>query len=59
MQHTPRSQNHASFNLLDTESGLKIDLFVLGDGALDAMQMERRIQASAPRDRSAHLGDLP
>lgn len=39
---------HESFNLLDTESGLKVDLFVLGDGALDTMQMERRIQVMLP-----------
>jgi hypothetical protein len=39
---------HASFNLLDRESGLKVDLFVLGDGPLDAMQMARRIQVMLP-----------
>ncbi len=39
---------HSSFNLLDTASGLKVDLFVVGDGALDAMQMERRLRMMLP-----------
>jgi len=37
---------HSSFNVLDTTSGLKVDLFVLGDGALDTMQIERRIEVA-------------
>lgn len=35
---------HGAFNLLDTEHGLKVDLFVLGDGLLDRNQMERRVR---------------
>jgi hypothetical protein len=35
---------HSSFNLIDTDHGLKVDLFVLGDGLLDRMQIERRIK---------------
>lgn len=35
---------HSSFNLIDTASALKVDLFVLGDGLLDRMQIERRVQ---------------
>lgn len=37
---------HGAFNLLDTEHGLKVDLFVLGDGLLDRNQMERRVRVS-------------
>lgn len=36
----------SSFNLLDAESGLKVDLFVLGDGLLDRRQIERRVPIS-------------
>jgi hypothetical protein len=39
---------HTSFNLVDTERGLKVDLFVLGDGLLDRMQIERRIRVAIP-----------
>ena len=34
---------HSSFNLVDTAHGLKVDIFVLGDGLLDRMQIERRM----------------
>ena len=37
-----------SFNLVDTKHGLKVDLFVLGDGLLDEMQMKRRVLAVLP-----------
>jgi hypothetical protein len=37
-------RSRSSFNLLDTANGLKIDLFVLGRGLLDRMQIERRMR---------------
>ncbi len=40
--------SHDSFNLLATELGLKIDLFVLGDGLLDRRQIERRVLVPVP-----------
>jgi len=39
---------HSSFNLVDTSHGLKVDLFVLGDGLLDRMQIERRMTVTIP-----------
>jgi hypothetical protein len=39
---------HSSFNLIDTAHGLKVDLFVLGDGLLDRMQIERRMNITIP-----------
>ena len=36
-------RTHSSFNLIDTSSALKVDLFVLGTGLLDRMQIERRV----------------
>jgi hypothetical protein len=39
---------HSSFDLIDTAHGLKVDLFVLGDGLLDRMQIERRIKITIP-----------
>jgi hypothetical protein len=36
----------SSFNLVDAEHGLKADIFVLGDGVLDRMQIERRVSVS-------------
>jgi hypothetical protein len=41
-------QAHSSFNLIDTAHGLKVDLFVLGEGLLDRMQIERRIKFTIP-----------
>lgn len=41
-------QERSSFNLVDTTHGLKVDLFVLGDGLLDRMQIERRISVVVP-----------
>jgi hypothetical protein len=38
--------SHSSFNLVDTAHGLKVDVFVLGDGLLDRMQIERRVRVS-------------
>jgi hypothetical protein len=34
---------HSSFKVVDTAHGLKVDLFVLGEGLLDRMQIERRM----------------
>lgn len=39
---------HSSFNLLDTENALKVDLFVVGDDLLDRKQIERRVLVSIP-----------
>jgi hypothetical protein len=39
---------HSSFNLVDAAHGLKVDLFVLGDGLLDRMQIERRMNITIP-----------
>jgi hypothetical protein len=39
---------HSSFNLVDTAHGLKVDLFVLGNGLLDRMQIERRMNVTIP-----------
>jgi hypothetical protein len=33
-----------AFNVMDTVHGLKVDLFVLGDGVLDSRQLERRVR---------------
>lgn len=33
-----------SFNVLATDTGLKVDLFVLGDEPLDRLQIERRVR---------------
>jgi hypothetical protein len=41
-------QGHSSFNLVDTASALKVDLFVVGDGLLDRMQIERRVLVPIP-----------
>lgn len=38
----------SSFNLVDTAHGLKVDLFVLGEGLLDRMQIERRMSVTIP-----------
>ncbi|HVJ98584.1 MAG TPA: hypothetical protein VNC41_17280 [Acidimicrobiia bacterium] len=38
--------DHSSFNVLDVATGSKVDLFVVGDGLLDRMQIERRVQRS-------------
>ena len=42
-------QARTSFNLIDTSQGLKVDLFVLGDGLLDRMQIERRMNIAVTR----------
>jgi hypothetical protein len=39
---------NSSFNLVDTVHGLKVDLFVLGEGLLDRMQIERRMKVAIP-----------
>ena len=41
-------RRQSSFNLVDTASALKVDLFVLGDGLLDRMQIERRVLVEVP-----------
>jgi hypothetical protein len=41
-------RTHSSFNLVDTAHGLKVALFVLCDGLLDRMQIERRLHVSIP-----------
>ena len=39
---------HSSFNAVDVEHGLKVDLFVLGGGILDRRQIERRVFVTVP-----------
>lgn len=39
---------HSSFNLVDTDNALKVDLFVVGDGLLDRMQIQRRMRIVLP-----------
>ena len=41
-------ETHGSFNMIDTESGLKVDLFVLGNSYLDRQQLERRVLVAVP-----------
>jgi hypothetical protein len=38
--------HHESFNLIHLASGVKVDMYVLGDGLLDRRQIERRTQRS-------------
>lgn len=45
---------HSSFNLLDRNGALKVDLFVLGDGILDRQQLARR-QWVVPEGRDEGL----
>jgi hypothetical protein len=45
-RHAVRTQG--SFNLLSAEGGMKIDLFVLGQGLLDRRQIERRVRIAVP-----------
>lgn len=45
----------SSFNLVDTVSGLKVDVFVLGASALDRRQIERRWRVEIRRDPPAFL----
>jgi hypothetical protein len=42
----------SSFNVVDTEHGLKIDFFVLGDGLLDRRQIDRRVSVAIPSARA-------
>jgi hypothetical protein len=39
---------HSSFHLVDTAHGLKVDLFVLGEGLLDSRQIARRMNVTIP-----------
>jgi hypothetical protein len=41
-------RERTSFNMVDTRHGLKVDLFVLGDGLLDRMQLARRVEVNVP-----------
>jgi len=41
-------RDHSSFNLIDTANALKVDIFVVGDGLLDRMQLERRFLVEVP-----------
>jgi hypothetical protein len=41
-------ESHSSFNLVDTDAALKVDLFVVGDDLLDRLQMDRRIPIHIP-----------
>jgi len=41
-------RRQSSFNLVDTANALKVDIFVLGDGLLDRMQIERRLLVDVP-----------
>jgi hypothetical protein len=42
--------NHTSFNVLHHATGVKVDLFVLGDRPLDRHQFERRIRVVVQTD---------
>ena len=44
-----------SFNLIHNEIGMKVDLFVLGDGVLDVAQVERRVSVPIPSSQPAEL----
>ena len=41
-------RRQSSFTLVDTANALKVDIFVLGDGLLDRMQIERRVLEENP-----------
>lgn len=41
-------ETHDSFNLIDSASPFKIDVFVLGDSLLDRRQFERRVHLDVP-----------
>lgn len=43
-------ETHDAFNLIDRRSALKVDLFVLGDGVLDRLQLARRQSVALPVD---------
>ena len=43
-----RPSGASSFNLVDTENAVKVDLFVVGDGLLDRMQIQRRVRIVVP-----------
>ena len=46
----------SSFNLLHHESGMKIDLFALGDNVLDRRQIERRVLVELDSGASIWVG---
>lgn len=41
-------EQHGSFNVIDLLGGMKVDLFVLGEGILDRRQIERRFEITLP-----------
>lgn len=41
-------RTHASFNVLDVDSSMKMDIFVVGDGLLDRLQIDRRVRVDLP-----------
>ncbi len=43
------TSQHSSFNVIHP-SGLKVDLFVTGDGILDSLQIGRRARVELPTD---------
>lgn len=45
---TTAVRQRSSFNVIDTVGALKVDLFVVGPGLLDRMQIERRSRVSIP-----------
>ena len=49
-------REHTSFNLVDVEHALKVDIFVLGDEVLDRMQIERRVRVAIPGFDPEDLG---
>jgi hypothetical protein len=48
-------QTRSSFNLIDTAHALKVDLFVLGGGLLDRMQIARRRGGRGEADRDVRV----
>lgn len=45
-------RTHGSFNLIPTDSAMKLDLFPLGGGLLDRRQIDRRVERMLPSGRS-------
>ena len=41
-------RTRASFNVLDVDSSMKMDIFVVGDGLLDRLQIDRRVRVDLP-----------
>jgi len=47
--------NSDSFNLINTKTSFKVDIFVLGDGLLDVNQIERRIKVQVPSENITEI----